>query len=387
MRVAILTSFIYHKVTEFDGEDRIIWGGAERYILHFCKMLQEDGHTVQVFQPFKTEFVARDGKKHPTHTIQKDFYGIPVILIPCADNWEYGTCPTLNYTFNEMTCSFDLRCYFVTFMAWPEVRLPAISISHGIFWDFPSHFIKAANHDQKAEFFRRQLYGFTAPNACVAVDTNVRGVVAALSPGDENRIHTISNFTDTKKFRPLEPEKRDWERTRVLYPRRLSTVRGVNDFLWLAAQFPEVDFICCGNSGPEKDNEEMLRRFTEGKSNIQAIWKRPEDMHEIYQMVDISIIPTRAAEGLSLSLLESMACGLPVITTPAGGIPNAAIDGFNAIICDLNHDNLADALQKLLKSKKLRDRLGKNGRKMAIEAFDIEIWKRKWRTVIKKVTG
>lgn len=385
MRIAVLTSFVFHKTKEFDGEDRVILGGAERYLIEFCHMLQEDGHIVQVFQPFKPEFTASDGKKYPTHTIQKDFYGIPIILIPTADNWEYGTCPSLNYTFNELTCSFDLRAYFVSFLCWPEVRLPAISISHGIFWDFPSHFVRAANPDQKAEFFRRQLYGFTAPNACVAVDTNVRGVIAALSPGDENRIHVIPNFVDTQVFKPLPKEEKNWERPRVLYPRRLSTVRGVNDFLWLAAQFPEVDFICCGNSGPEKDNEEMLRQFTNGKSNIQAMWRKPEEMHEIYQQADISVIPTRAAEGLSLSLLESMACGLPVIATPAGGLPNAAIDNYNAIICDLNHDSLADALRKLLKSKKLRDRLGRNGRKLS-EAFDIEIWRTKWRKLIKQVT-
>jgi len=385
MRIALLTSFVFHKVTEFDGEDRIIYGGAEKYLLEFCHMLQEDGHTVQVFQPFKPEFIGKDGKKYPTHTIQKDFYGIPIILIPSADNWEYGTCPGLNYAFNEMTVSFDLNLSFVTFLCWPEVRLPAISISHGIFWDSPNHFVKAANIEQRNEFFRRQLYGFTAPNACVAVDTNVRGVVAALSPGDENRIHVIPNFVDTKVFKPLEPEKRDWERPRVLYPRRLSTVRGVNDFIWLAAQFPEVDFLCCGNSGPERDQEERLKQFTEGQSNIKAIWRKPEEMFEIYQQSDISIIPTRAAEGLSLSLLESMACGLPVIATPVGGLPNAAIDGYNAIICDLNHDNLSDALKKLLKSPKLCSKLGKRGRQMAVESFDIEIWKQKWRKLINKV--
>jgi len=385
MRIAILTSFVYHKVKEFDGEDRVIYGGAESYLIQFCHMLQEDGHIVQVFQPFKPEFIAQDGKKYPTHTVQKDFYGIPIILIPSADNWEYGTCPGLNYTFNEMTCSFQLRIYFVTFMTWPEVRLPAISISHGIYWDFASHFVKTANIEQKNEFYRRFLYGVTAPDACVAVDTNVRGVVAALSPGDENRIHVIPNFVNTEIFKPLPPERKNWERPRVLYPRRLSTVRGVNDFLWLAAQFPEVDFICCGNSGPEKDQEEMLRQFTNGKSNITAVWKKPEEMYEIYQQADIAVIPTRAAEGTSLSMLESMATGLPIIGSNAGGLPNLLIDNWNGIQVDMNHDKLADALNKLLKHPKLAAKMGRCGRQMAVNSFDISIWKRRWRELIRKV--
>ena len=385
MRIAILTSFVFHKTVEFDGEDRVIMGGAERYLIELCHMLQEDGHTVQVFQPLNPRYIGPDGKSYPTHTIQKDFYGVPVVCIPTEDNWEFSTAPSLNYMFNEMTVSFDLRIMFATFMCWPEVRLPAISISHGIFWDFPSNTVRLANPEQRNEFFRRQLYGFTAPSACVAVDTNVRGVVAALSPGDENRIHVIPNFVDTEVFKPIEPEKRDWERIRVLYPRRLSTVRGVNDFLWLAAQFPEVDFLCCGNGGPEKDQEEQLQQMTDGKTNIQTIWRKPEEMSEIYQQSDIVIVPTRAAEGTSLSCLEAMATGLPVITTPAGGLPNLVIDNWNGLVVDLNHQKLSDALKRLLNSKEICEKFGERNRQMAIECFDIEIWKNKWREVIRKV--
>lgn len=409
MRIAILTSFLFHKTTEFDGEDRIIMGGAERFMLELCHMLQEDGHIVQVFQPLKPEFIVpgrtvtgADGKvenippqKHPTHIIQKDFYGIPVVCLPCEDKWDFSTAPGLNYTFNEMTVSFDLRIMFATFLCFPEVRLPAISISHGIFWDFPSNTMRQANPEQRQEFIRRQLYGFTAPNICVSVDTNVRGVVAAMSPGDENRIHVVPNFVDTKIFKPLSAEQKEQDRNRnssgdsnrlrVLYPRRLSSVRGINDFLWLAAQFPEVDFLCCGNGGPEKDQEEHLQQMTEGKSNIKAIWRKPEEMSEIYQAADIVIVPTRAAEGTSLSCLEAMATGLPVITTPAGGLPNLIINNWNGLVVDLNHEKLADALKKLLKSKKMREKFGKRNRQMAVECFDIEIWKKRWREVIKKV--
>lgn len=390
MRVHILTSFVFHKVAEFHGEDRVIHGGAELYLTKLCHMLQEDGHTVQVFQPLAPNFVASDGKTYPTHIIQKDFYGIPIICLPCDDKWDFSTAPGLNYTFNEMSASADLRIMFATFLAFPEVRLPTISISHGIFWDFPGNTIRQANPEQRNEFIRRQLYGFTAPDVCVAVDTNVRGVVAALAPGDENRIHVVPNFVDTKTFKPLPTEKRERDREengnrlRVLYPRRLSSVRGINDFLWLAAQFPDVDFLCCGNGGPEKDQEEHLQQMTEGKSNIKAIWRKPEEMSEIYQAADIVIVPTRAAEGTSLSCLEAMATGLPIITTPAGGLPNLVINGWNGLVVDLNHEKLADALKKLLKSQKMREKFGKRNRQMAVECFDVEIWKKRWREVIKK---
>jgi hypothetical protein len=120
--------------------------------------------------------------------------------------------------FNEIAGTyFDLRIYFATFCCWPHVVLPAISISHGIFWDYEYHLINTLNEIDRKEFFRRQLYGFTAPDVCVAVDSNVRKVIQAISPGDEQKIRVIYNFVDTEKFKPAP---KTWDGIRVLYPRQ-----------------------------------------------------------------------------------------------------------------------------------------------------------------------
>lgn len=378
LRVGILTSYFFHKTKEYDGEDRIIFGGAERYLYELCRFLQEEGHQVTVYQP-----LPMNNPQVKTYTtIQKDYRGIKVICLPTKDKWEYSTAPQLNYVFNEMSIWDDLRIYFVTFMCWPEVRRPAVSISHGIFWDYPSHSIKSVTPEHRAEFFRRHLYGFTAPDACVAVDTNVRNVIAALEPGAEAKIHVIPNFVDTKVFKP--PAEKNWDRLRVLFPRRLTTLRGVNDFIKLTAAFPEIDFYVCGNS-TDPEMEQQLAQWSEGRNNIKAIWRPMEQMAEVYQQADIAIIPTRGAEGTSLSLLEAMATGMPVITTPVGGLPNLVIDGWNGYVVDLNHDSLVPALQKLLKSPRKMKQFGRRNRQMAVEAFDIRVWRRKWKAVIDRV--
>jgi glycosyltransferase involved in cell wall biosynthesis len=56
-----------------------------------------------------------------------------------------------------------------------------------------------------------------------------------------------------------------------------------------------------------------------------------EEMPKVYQQADIAVVPTRASEGLSLSLLESLSCGLPVVTTPVGGLGDAVIPNYNAL--------------------------------------------------------
>lgn len=387
-RIAILTSYLYHQLEEFGEPDRVIFGGAEKYIIEYCKMLQEDGHFVQIFQPFRKSYLDEDGKPKFTHPVQRSFYGIPVVCMPCDETWELATNSDINFIFNEMTASFDLRVYFATFMAWPEVRRPAISISHGIFWDCPSHALRSFASQQREEFFRRQMYGFTAPDVCVAVDTNVRGVIAALSPGDEYRIRVIPNFVDTTVYKPSWRQRLGHqafnERPKVLFPRRLSAVRGFNDFMWLAAQFPDIEFQVCGN-GSDKNQEEELNKFANGRSNVNTFWRKPEEMYKVYQECDVAIIPTRASEGTSLSMLEAMATGLPIIGTPAGGLPNLLIDNWNGLMVDLNHESLAEALGFLLSQPEAMRRFGQRSREMACECFDLEIWKCKWRNVIDSV--
>lgn len=375
MHVAILTSYFYHKTKEFDGEDRIVWGGAERFMYELCRFLKEEGHDVAVFQPLPKGNVI----------LQKKFKDILVMLLPGDNKWEYSTDKDLNYTFNEMTVSFDLRIYFTTFLCWPEVRLPAISVNHGIFWDMPSHMIRNSSEEHRKEFLRRQMYGVTAPDACVAVDTNVRGVFAAMEPGRENRIHVIQNFVDTEVFKPTQRQEEPWgKRPCVLYPRRLSSVRGVNDFLWLVEQFPDVDFLACGNA-TDVVFEDQLRGFLDGKKNVKSIWRPMEQMAEIYQQADIAVIPTRSCEGTSLSCLEAMATGLPVIATPAGGLPNLVIDNWNGLVVDLNHGSLTETLKRMLDNPDQARKMGQRGREMAIESFDINIWRRKWKAVIDRI--
>lgn len=380
LRIGILTSFFFHRTKEYDGDDRIIWGGAERYLYELCRLLQEQGHHVTVYQPLPMN----NPQVKSYASIEKEYRGIRVICIPTKDKWEYSTAPGLNYAFNELSIYDDLRIYFVTFMAWPEIRRPAITISHGIYWDFPSHNIRNMNQEQRAEFWRRHLYGFTAPDACVAVDTNVRNVIAALEPGAESRIHVIPNFVDTEVFKPLPAEQRNWERPRVLFPRRLSTLRGVNDFIKMTASFPNVDFYVCGNA-TDPNMEAQLKQWSEGRDNILSIWKPMENMEEVYQSCDIAVIPTRGAEGTSLSMLESMACGLPIIGSNVGGLTDLLINNWNGIQVDMNHDNLADALSELLNNPELCVKYGQRGREMAVECFDLRLWRKKWTRIINEI--
>lgn len=385
MKIAVFTSYFYHSVKEVHGEDRIIFGGAERYLVELCYLLQSLGHRVDVYQSLNQTII--DGDKSvrvKTGNIQKNYQGIPITCLSETDSfWSLSTNPRLNMIFNELAISYDVTIWFATFLCYPHVPVNSISISHGIFWDYTHHFIATCSHKEKEEWLRRNLVGFTSPDVCVAVDSNVRKVIAALNPGAEKRIQIIYNFVDTEKFTPKE---KDWEGIRVLFPRRLTALRGCNEFIKVSQMYKDYQYISVGQALSKKIND-VAKDYGDQMGNIQFFHKEMEGMEEVYQNADIAVVPTVACEGLSLSLLEAMSCGLPIVTTTVGGLGDAVIPGYNAFVYDPHHGGLGECIDLLAKNPDVREKMGKLNRDIVCTSFDIEIWKERWKRLISNFGG
>lgn len=373
MKIALLTSLFYHKVSEYHGEDRIIFGGAEKYQRDLCRLIRDMGHEITVFQALPE--VPKSAKPQ---VVVKEYDGVPIVCLPVNNQaWRYGGNTDLNTQFNEHAGFYDMRIYMMTAFSFPHVVRPAITISHGIYWDYPSSEYGLMSQDDRKEWLRRNLYGFTAPDVCVAVDSNVRRVLQAMEPGSESRVVVIDNFVDTKKF---VPKAKEWE-GKILFPRRMSMLRGSNDFLRASHDYPQYKYVACGQAS-DAALEAEAQAWAANMPHISFTWKPMDEMPQMYQDADIAVVPTRASEGLSLSLLESMATGLPIVTTWAGGIGDAVINGYNALVYDPNHESLGEYIHALAENPEMRKRLGERNRQIAVECFDIEIWRAKWRSVL-----
>ena len=172
--------------------------------------------------------------------------------------------------------------------------------------------------------------------------------------------------------------KADNEVVKVVFTARMLREKGVEDLISAAEILrPEhegqLQFILCGDlsSNPKALSKEDLLKLTDGKY-IQ--WKgHCENVPEILSDSDIMCFPSYYREGVPKSLLEASAASLPLVTTDAIGCRDTVEEGKNGFLVPPHSpQKLADALEKLIKDKDLRERMGRYSRGKAEREYDVE---------------
>ena len=96
------------------------------------------------------------------------------------------------------------------------------------------------------------------------------------------------------------------------------------------------------------------------------------DVAELLPLFDLFVLSS-TEEGISLTLIEAMAAGLPIVATRVGGNPEVVIDGETGLLVEAGQPAaLAAAIGSLLGEPDTRARMGRRGREVALEKFDIE---------------
>ena len=96
------------------------------------------------------------------------------------------------------------------------------------------------------------------------------------------------------------------------------------------------------------------------------------DVPELLSECAVSVLPS-LSEGLSNTLLESMAAGAPVVATNVGGNPEVVQEGSTGfLVPPRDPDALADRICRVLNDRSLAARLGEAGRRRVVEHFSME---------------
>lgn len=182
------------------------------------------------------------------------------------------------------------------------------------------------------------------------------------------KIDIIHNGIDTEAFKPVTKETNT--KLRILCVSRLIKRKGIDYLLESIALVKEIfgdDFEVCiiGEGDQEQELKEMSKQLKIDDVVIFEGYIEHSKLPEFYSNSDIFILPS-LNEGMSNTILEAMASGLPIITTDTGGTKEL-INGNGIVIPMRDLKAIAGAIVKLIEDPSLRKEMGRNSRGISEE--------------------
>jgi starch synthase len=181
---------------------------------------------------------------------------------------------------------------------------------------------------------------FEAADTVIAVSDGMRRDILAAYPSlDPTKVVTIYNGIDLERWQPLRDDERaralgiDPDRPAVVFVGRITRQKGLPYLLRAARMLPpEVQVILCAGA---PDTPEILAEVTGLVEQLQrerdgVMWidrLLPNDELRIALTASTVFVCPSIYEPLGIVNLEAMACGLPVVGTATGGIPEVIVDG------------------------------------------------------------
>jgi glycosyltransferase involved in cell wall biosynthesis len=165
------------------------------------------------------------------------------------------------------------------------------------------------------------------------------------------RIEVFRNGVDLQLFRPVDREgwrrRLGFRRTTLLSVGNLVPLKGHDLAIWALRLLPELDLVIIGN-GPERAALGALARESGVSDRVTfAGAMAQEDLRHYYGAADALVLAS-SREGWANVLLESMACGTPVIASNVGGTPDV-VTALEAglMMAERTPEALADAVRGL----------------------------------------
>lgn len=238
---------------------------------------------------------------------------------------------------------------------------------------------------------------FEAADAVIAVSGGMRADILRSYPAlDESRVHVVYNGIDLDRWKPVDDRDTvralgiDPDRPSVVFVGRITRQKGLPYLLRAAALLPpEVQLVLCAGApdtpgilAEVTDLVEALQKERSGVVWIDRLLPQPE-LSAVLTAGTVFVCPS-VYEPLGIVNLEAMACGLPVVGTATGGIPEVVADGVTGRLVPIDQltdgtgtptdpevfvADLARTLTEVLADPALAAQMGRAGRVRAEEMF------------------
>ena len=192
----------------------------------------------------------------------------------------------------------------------------------------------------------------------------------------EADIRVIPNFVDTNLFKP--ESHGDFRKAIapngekiLVHTSNFRPVKRVPDTIKIFEKVQKeipAKLILVGD-GPDRSECERLSRQLDLCDNVKFLGKQ-EGLVEILSSSDLFLIPSQS-ESFGLAALEAMACGLPVVSSSVGGLPELVKHNETGFIAEIGDvDRMAKYTLELLGNDKKYKLFSENSRQRAVDKFD-----------------
>ncbi len=213
-------------------------------------------------------------------------------------------------------------------------------------------------------------YALRHSTKMVALANDLREVAIALG-ADGGKIEVIPSGIDTSLFKPIDKKA---TRTilgmkncfQIIFAGNLISLKRVDMLIRVCSRlfryYPHIYLTIVGE-GPEHAKLEQLARDGDFE-NVQFTGRIAYDKIPLYiGASDVLVLPSKS-EGLPDCVQEAMACGVPVIATNVGGLPELIEDGINGYLVN-SEDELQTYLDKLINYPEFTVSMGENALEFA----------------------
>ena len=193
--------------------------------------------------------------------------------------------------------------------------------------------------------------------------------------GIRRPIDVVYNFVDSSVFTPRRRGSLRLAPPRTSVIMHASNFRPVKNITAVIKIFSEVrkqvaaKLVMVGD-GPEKAGAEQLARELGIQRDVLFLGNQ-DMMEELLPLADVFLLPS-SSESFGLVALEAMSAEVPVVASNLGGLPEVVEHGVTGFLHDPRSiDGFVSSVLRLLRNERLRRSMGRRGRQVAREKFDV----------------
>jgi glycosyltransferase involved in cell wall biosynthesis len=150
--------------------------------------------------------------------------------------------------------------------------------------------------------------------------------------------------------------------------------KGLEILMKAKTLIPEAKLLVVGNGNLVPYYKKLANDLKINRDVIFAGQVFDEDLPKYYNLADVVVLPSvDRSEAFGIVLLEAAACAKPIIASNLPGVRSVVIENLNGFLVEpRNVGELAKKVNALLFNKILKEKLGKNGRRIILEKYDIK---------------